>query len=203
MTVTCPVCAKRFRNEQGLGGHLRHSKDSDHLARRAGVPATPCQTPQTRAPPAHHAPVNAVGAGPLFSTGGKPLPSISPSPTPQGVVTPTPNYPPALLQYSDAGRLRAQAEALTPRWPNAPMPAPTPQRPAVAQPTVPAARVGALAGNGTDANALEPVLRWIGNAIAKVLRALFTEPRRPAPPRREPTYWEQVLGTGPAGRDDD
>lgn len=37
MNAICRVCSKTFRNEQGLGGHVKHSKDSDHTIYRAAL----------------------------------------------------------------------------------------------------------------------------------------------------------------------
>lgn len=57
-----------------------------------------------------------------------------------------------------------------------------------------------------DPALLEPFLRGLGRGVKTVLGKLKAGDKRRqerAVPRREPTYWEQVLGNGPAGRDDD
>lgn len=203
MKVQCPVCGKRFRNEQGLGGHLRHSKDPDHLAPRAGlVSGRPALPP--RATPPTPSRLNSVRARPPLPTGGKPLPSSSGSTTPPRVAAPIPSYPPALLQYSQADRLRAHAATLRPAWPYAtPLAAEARAQP-VARPQPAKRRTASVEADDAYAKGLELLLEWIGRAAVKILRSLFSEPPRPPPPpRREPTYWEQVLGTRlPGGNDD-
>jgi len=57
-----------------------------------------------------------------------------------------------------------------------------------------------------DPDQLEPLLRALGRGIKTVFGKLQAAEKRGqerAVPRREPTYWDQVLGKGPAGRDDD
>lgn len=57
-----------------------------------------------------------------------------------------------------------------------------------------------------DPDRLEPFLRalWRGfKAVLGKLQAADKCCQERALPRPEPTYWDQVLGKGPAGRDDD
>jgi hypothetical protein len=64
--VACPVCGKGHRNAQGLGGHLAHSKDQDHVLYRTtgALPATP-PAPARAAPSAPVASEQAAPAAPM------------------------------------------------------------------------------------------------------------------------------------------
>lgn len=85
--AACPVCGKGFRNPQGLGGHLKHSKDSVHLQHRP--PATlPAQAP-TGLPPASPAlapPASPTGASPLATPTGPAPASTGPPSDPTKVM---------------------------------------------------------------------------------------------------------------------
>ena len=85
--VSCPVCGKAFRTEQGRGGHLRHSKDARHLSFRT-IPA--------RRFPAASTLGRESQAGPPSA---RPLPNSDPKPVspsnPQGPPTPHPQREPS------------------------------------------------------------------------------------------------------------
>lgn len=85
--VSCPVCGKPFRTEQGRGGHLRHSKDAPHLSFRTlrprrFLPASTLRHESTEGPPSIR---------PLPNSDPKP---VSPS-NPQGPPTPHPQRGPS------------------------------------------------------------------------------------------------------------
>ena len=153
--MPCPVCSMLFKDRQGRGGHLRHSKDPAHTTYRAqnglskpkrsrypniasGAPAIPRPSQLSRGPPRDdEIPEMDLGEPQRF---GVLLEDESPSPESDAPL------PPA-LQLSAASPSVSQAEAISPTESASPAspppasPAPSPALPpeAPASPALPPA----------------------------------------------------------------
>lgn len=164
MNAICRVCSKTFRNEQGLGGHVKHSKDSDHVGYRAAL------APQ--------------------AVTSRPLPSVELSSAPPFYGRPAPRHP----QPSGASRPRPPRVALWAARPTRPFTTPEISAPpASISPYITGAQV-------------EAFLLWLSKAIASFLNRHTPDVRKQrevADQALGQSYWVQVLGRGPAGRDDD
>lgn len=169
--VSCPVCSKPFRTEQGRGGHLRHSKDVPHWAYRAAFlgarPSVADRREPNSAPPF---------ASPPPRTNGSPSSSPSPLVELRRTISTRPE-PPALPSTREIPLMTDAPKSWRSGagWLAQPKESPRPESPTV------------------------------GEVAKKLLGAIFGPGRANPRPRqrREKAYWDQVLGKGPAERDDD